>query len=346
MPHAHAILPLRFSSLQKRSLLMVFLAHFLDDGLVWDSFHFSDRICGIVILLVVSGMDFSRCQPPCFRLIASDYQHGKCVRCVGLAHARDAIFGISNCKYCENFTLKTFFYRESAVLPHRAAPEASSLREATAWSSDAELEAMESEQFSLSLPPSPGRYRANSPVQFSRGCLAPSPEVREAVSFGLEDILYTAASDSEDFGAASLNVLPPSGQEAWPSLTYTELVDVLAHATEKLSLDWPDEPHESQSSKLDEHFLSGSGLRPARRKLPFFPDLHHEISRCWKQPFSSRLTNAVAADFTNLVGSVEQGYAVVPAIEDTLAAHLFRLPPPRGSPALSFRPSRVEPPLL
>ncbi len=118
---------------KKRSLLAVFLAHFLVDVLVWDSFHFSDRICGIVILLAVSGMDFSRCQPPCSRLIAS-----KCVRCVGLAHARDAIFGISNCKYCENFTLSALrvrlavFDRESAVLPHRAAPEASSLREATA----------------------------------------------------------------------------------------------------------------------------------------------------------------------------------------------------------------------
>ncbi len=163
-------------------------------------------------------MDFGRCQPPCSRLIASEDQYGKCVRCVGLAHARDAIFCISNCKYCNNFTLKTlharlaFFDRESAVLPRRTAPEAFFLHEAAAWSSEAELEAMENEQFSLSLPPSPGRHRANSPVQFSRGCLAPSLEARDAVSFGLEDILYTAASDSEDFGAAPLNALPPSGQ--------------------------------------------------------------------------------------------------------------------------------------
>ncbi len=235
----------------------VFLAHFLDNVLVWDAFHFSDRICVIVILLAVSGMDFSRCQPPCSRLIASDDQRGKCVRCVGLAHAQDAIFGISNCKYCKNFTLKTLctrlvvFDRESAVLPRRATPEAFSLRKATAWSLDAELEAIESEQISLSLPPSPGRHRANYLVQFSRSCLAPSPEAREAVSFGLEDILYTAASDSEDFGAASLDVLPLSGQEAQPSPAY-RLVDVLARTTEKLSLDWPDEPCESQSSKLDE----------------------------------------------------------------------------------------------
>ncbi len=42
------------------------------------------------------------------------------------------------------------FERESAVLPRRAAPEASFRREAATWSSEAELEAMESEQFSLS----------------------------------------------------------------------------------------------------------------------------------------------------------------------------------------------------
>ncbi len=96
---------------------------------------------------------------------------------------------------------------------------------------------MESEQFSLSLPPSPGRHSANSLVQFSRSCLAPSPEARDTVSFGLEYILYTVASEPEDFGAASLDVLPPSDQEVRPSPAHTELVDVLAHATEKLRLD-------------------------------------------------------------------------------------------------------------
>ncbi len=118
----------------------------------------------------------------------------------------------------------------------------------------------------------------------------------------LDDVLLTAASDSEDFGPALADAFPPSGQEARPSKAYSELVDVLSRATEKLSLD---EPRKSQSLKLDERFLSGPNSRPERRKLPFFSDLHHEISRSWKQPFSSRLTNAAAADFTNLVGSVE-----------------------------------------
>ncbi len=52
-------------------------------------------------------------------------------------------------------------------------------------------------------------------------------------------------------------MLPLSDQEARPSAAYSELVDVLSRATEKLSLDWPDEPRESQALKLDERFLSG-----------------------------------------------------------------------------------------
>ncbi len=142
----------------------------------------------------------------------------------------------------------------------------------------------------------------------------------QTVSFGLEDILYTVASGSEDIGATSFDVFLPGSQEAWLSPAYPELVDVLARATEKLSLDWPDEPRESQSSKLDEHFLSGSGSRPMKTKLSF--SLTWITRWSWKQPFSSHLTNAAAADFTNLIGSVEQGYAAVPAVEDTLAAHL------------------------
>ncbi len=107
----------------------------------------------------------------------------------------------------------------------------------------------------------------------------PSPKARDVVSFGLDDILHTAASDSEDFGPALADALPPSGQEARPSAAYSELVDVLSRATEKLALDWPDEPRESRASKLDDRFLIGAHSKLERRKLPFFSDLHREISK-------------------------------------------------------------------
>ncbi len=180
--------------------------------------------------------------------------------------------------------------------------------------------------------------RANSPAEFAHDFLFPSPRACDTVSFGLDDILHTAASDSEDFGPALADALPPSGKEAQPSAAYSELVDMLSRATEKLALDWPDEPRESRASKLDERFLSGAHSKAERRKLPFFSDLHQEISRSWKQPFSSHLTNA-AADFTNLVSSVEQGYTAMPVVEDTLASHLL----PSLAPSWKSRPLPSKP---
>ncbi len=63
--------------------------------------------------------------------------------------------------------------------------------------------------------------------------------------------------NSEDFRPALSDAFPPSDQEARPSAAYSELIDVLAHTSENLSIDWPHESRESQSSKHDERFLSG-----------------------------------------------------------------------------------------
>ncbi len=110
----------------------------------------------------------------------------------------------------------------------------------------------------------------------------------------------------------------------------------------------PMSPRESQSSKLDERFLSGPNSRHSWRKLPFFNDLHHEISRSWKQPFSSRLTNVAAADFTNLVGSVEQGYTAIPVVENTLTSHLSLSLAPmwKSRPLLPTKPCRTTSALI
>ncbi len=82
--------------------------------------------------------------------------------------------------------------------------------------------------------------------------------------------------------------------------------------------------------------------------VTFFSDLHHEISRSWKQPFSSCLTNAAAADFTNLVGSVEQGYTAIPVVEDTLDSHLSPslVPSWKSRPHLPTKPCRTTSALI
>ncbi len=228
-------------------------------------------------------MEFRRCMPPCTRFIAREDPHSKCILCLGFSHAREAVYGTSNCEICDDFRLITLrsrledYERESSKFSRRASSTDAPPR------SDVELEEMESEQTGLafSLPPSSERARANSPVEFLPDFQFPSPKARDFVSFGLDDILHTAASDSEDFGPALADALPPNSQEARPSAAYSELVDVLSRATEKLALDWPDEPRESRASKLDDRFLIGAHSKLERRKLPFFSDLHREISSSW-----------------------------------------------------------------
>ncbi len=184
--------------------------------------HFGDCLSGTLFPSRWSAMEFRRCQPPCAQV-----PHSKCIKCLGFSHARDTVYGTSKCKICEDFRLITLrsrledCERESSISSHRAsstsaAPrEIAASREATTWGSDVELEEIESEQTGLALF-SPERVRANSPVEFLHDFLFPSPRARDTVSFGLDDILHTAASD---FGPALADALPPSGQETWPTLS-------------------------------------------------------------------------------------------------------------------------------
>ncbi len=141
------------------------------------------------------------------------------------------------------------------------------------------------------------------PVEFLHDFLFPSPRARDTVSFELDDILHTAASDSEDFGPALADALPPSSQEARPSAAYSELVDVLLRATEKLALDWPDEPASlelrsstSVSSSVRIPNLKGGKpaifQRSASRDLQFLEASHFPPALLTRRP----------PDFTKLCG--------------------------------------------
>ncbi|KAI2665260.1 Transposon Ty3-G Gag-Pol polyprotein [Labeo rohita] len=123
---------------------------------------------------------------------------------------------------------------------------------------------------------------------------------------------------------------------------YEELLEVVTRAVAKLNIDWPAEPLvEPQKSKLDERFLR-SRPPPARRSLPFFPDLHTEVSRSWNSPFSSRLFIPASYNYGYVAGLDERGYRAMPRVEQTLASYLS--PESASSlkaPVLPSKPLRV-----
>ncbi len=127
-------------------------------------------------------MEFRRCQPPCARFIAREDPHSKCIKCLGFSHAREAVYGTSKCKICDDFRLITLcsrledYERESSIVPRRASSTSAAPREiaasrepaasrrAASWGSDVKLEEMESEQTGLafSLPSAHVRIRRSN----------------------------------------------------------------------------------------------------------------------------------------------------------------------------------------
>ncbi len=103
---------------------------------------------------------------------------------------------------------------------------------------------------------------------------------------------------------------------------YEELLEVVTRAVAKLNIDWPAEKQaEPQRSKLDERFLLTKPL-PPRQSLPFFPDLHTEVSRSWKKPFSARLYIPASDYYDNVAGLGDCGYRAMSRVEQTLASYL------------------------
>ncbi len=100
---------------------------------------------------------------------------------------------------------------------------------------------------------------------------------RSAVSFPQRAGLALHLSPSEEEDVESADYSPIKSPQ------YEELLEVVTLAVAKLNIDWPaDNQIEKQRSKLDERFLHSKSL-PLRRCLPFFPDLHTEVSRSWKK---------------------------------------------------------------
>ncbi len=102
---------------------------------------------------------------------------------------------------------------------------------------------------------------------------------------------------------------------------YEELLEVMERATARLDLPWERTKMAAPRGRLDERYLSGHNP-PAQVSLPFLPDLHTEVEKEWKKPFSSRIHRFQHTSYANIVGMRESGYERMPPIEETLVSDL------------------------
>ncbi|KAI2663175.1 Transposon Ty3-G Gag-Pol polyprotein [Labeo rohita] len=282
----------------------------------------------------VSKPGFRACVPPCSRYISSGDTHALCVACLGAEHAASALER-SDCPHCDALPMrllrsrKDLFSAEGSFIsvPRGSGPaSAEAERRLHSWGSQLDLvEGMETGDPLSSASP-------------TRSAARPSgSEARAAVSSPRGSASTLAISSSEEVDVVSVD------EAAAPQFPqYEELLEVVTRAVAKLSIDWPAEPLvEPQKSKLDERFLR-SRPPPARRSLPFFPDLHTEVSRSWNAPFSSRLFIPASYNYGYVAGLDERGYRAMPRVEQTLASYLS--PESASSlkaPVLPSKPLRV-----
>ncbi len=153
------------------------------------------------------------------------------------------------------------------------------------------------------------------------------------VAFGAPSVdrMSIAASgdgftSSEDEGAVGL---PPSGVVA-TAAPDPELTAMLARADVSIGLE-VNRPPSPEPSRLDDWFL-GADLPIA--PVPFFPEVHEELTSSWMAPFTARSRSSASSVLTTLDGGVARRYAGIPQVERAVAVHLC----PRNAATWRNRP--------
>ncbi len=178
--------------------------------------------------------------------------------------------------------------------------------------------------------------RSEHPVRFL-GDFAGLSHGAPSISFGAPSIdrMSIAASgdgftSSEDEGAVGL---PPSGVVA-TAAPGPELTAMLARAAVSIGLE-VNRPPSPEPSRLDDWFLgAGRGSQPRPAPVPFFPEVHEELTSSWMAPFTARSRSSASSVLTTLDGGVARGYAGIPQVERAVAVHLC----PRNAATWRNRP--------
>ncbi len=153
-----------------------------------------------------------------------------------------------------------------------------------------------------------------------------------------------AASEGESDQSGddgSVPTVAPFGRSTVPD-SDPEMVAMLARAAESVGLEWRPPPC-PEPSRLDDWFLgvarAGSqGPTP----VPFFPEVHDELTGTWTAPFTARNRSSGSSSLATHDGGAARGYTEVPPVERSVAMQLCPRTAStwRGNPLLPSRACR------
>ncbi len=272
-------------------------------------------------------MPFRLCPSGCGRFLSADDGHDRCLQCLGRRHA-EAAFVDDSCVCCGRMSMISLRSRLSFI--KGLAPSAATRADLSGSSRGSPADALGDLRVTVraSPPGTPPRTsyssRSEHPVRFP-GDFAGLSHGAPSISFGAPSVdrMSIAASgdgftSSEDEGAVGL---PPSGVVA-TAAPDSELTAMLARAAVSIGLE-VNRPPSPEPSRLDDWFLgAGRGSQPRPAPLPFFPEVHEELTSSWMAPFTARSRSSASSVLTTLDGGVARGYAGIPQVEKAVAVHL------------------------
>ncbi len=265
-------------------------------------------------------MPFRPCPSGCGRFLSADDGHDRCLQCLGFQHAEDA-FVDDSCACCGRMNMISLRSRLSFM--KGLAPSAATRAGLSGSSRGSPADALGDLRVTVrasqpgTSPRTSYSSRSEHPVRCQGDFAGPSHGA-PSISFGapsVDRMLIAASGDgftsSEDEGAVGL---PPSGVVA-TAAPDPELTAMLARAAVSIGLE-VNRPSSPEPSRLDDWFLgAGRGSQPCSAPVPFFPEVHEELTKSWTAPFTARSRSSASSILTTLDGGVARGYAGIPQVE-------------------------------
>ncbi len=279
------------------------------------------------------------CVSGCGRFLASSDGHDRCVSCLGFQQAEAALVDDS-CSLCGNMTIAML--RSRYLLVKRggiplAMPRSSSSGSWRATSAHGQGDLRITVRASpLSASPRASHSSsASHRLGFPDELVESSDRAGPSILFGApadDRMSITASGDELGSGDDDSAALPPSGRVALPE-SDPELTAMLSRAAESVGLHWRPPPSPKRS-RLDDWFLGAQAERRQPPPVPFFPEVHEEVTRSWRAPFSARNRPSASSVLTTLDGGAAQGYVEIPPVERAIAMQLC----PQGAAAWRGNP--------
>ncbi len=278
------------------------------------------------------------CVSGCGRFLTSSDGHDRCPSCLGFRHAEAALVDES-CSHCGNMTMAML--RSRYLLARRGGiPLALPRSSSSGWRTTS-AQGQGDLRITVRASPSSTSPRASHSSSTSHRLGFPdeyagsSDRAGPSISFGApadDGVSIPASGDELGSGEDDSAALPPSGRVALPE-SDPELTAMLSRAAESIGLHYR-RPPSPERSRLDDWFLGAQAERRQPHLVPFFPEVHEEVTRSWKAPFSARNRPSASSVLTTLDGGAAQGYVEVPPVERAIAMQLC----PQGAAAWRGNP--------